>query len=442
MGRQSASNVPDEHNGGRQGFERNATKRTSGVLMPTLPVQQEITDKPQGLEPGLRVDVALSEWLDLTRWLAAFIVLYAHTTNRFLIPVADVPQSERTIGTYVMGFMSGFSHQAVMVFFVLSGYLVGGALISEVRRTAAIDVTNYLIKRFARLWTVLLPAFVLSFVCFALSIWVYDAFGTGFFTPEIARSGSLSTLSCNIAFLQTVSCGQFAGNGPLWSLFNEFWYYVVFVVFMLGFIQKNTILRIALWVTAAATLLLLSSYQFDGSKLAPYFLIWIMGAGATMLPRPLIRSTILSAIILILILIAMRLSIRRYWWDAHPLGAFIVDFAVSACFCNLIISLKFAKLVRPPLRHWNTLLAGFSFSLYCIHVPILNVIAAARAQSVGLQAIAINPGSMREWLYIMWPMGGAILIAYYFSHLTEWHTPMIKRLMEKIIVKIRTVRLY
>ena len=54
-------------------------------------------------------------------------------------------------------FVTGFGHQAVMVFFVLSGFLVGGTVVSRVD-AGQWSWIDYAITRMTRLWIVLLPA--------------------------------------------------------------------------------------------------------------------------------------------------------------------------------------------------------------------------------------------------------------------------------------------
>jgi peptidoglycan/LPS O-acetylase OafA/YrhL len=52
-------------------------------------------------------------------------------------------------------------HEAVMVFFVLSGFLVGGSVLKLMSRDLW-SWNNYLIKRLTRLWIVLIPALLLG----------------------------------------------------------------------------------------------------------------------------------------------------------------------------------------------------------------------------------------------------------------------------------------
>src|SRR5690349_12335860 len=80
-----------------------------------------------------------SIYLDLVRALAAFFVVLDHAPTLF-----DLPWIPR------------WGHQAVIVFFVLSGYVI-----SNVADTRETDARRFLIARLARLWSVLVPAAIL-----------------------------------------------------------------------------------------------------------------------------------------------------------------------------------------------------------------------------------------------------------------------------------------
>src|ERR1700737_3858598 len=93
---------------------------------------------------------AFSRWLDLFRWVAALSVVFAHCENRFLIRISELASTQRTLPFYVFTFAAGFAHQAVMVFFVLSGYLVGGGLWRQAEKERAINLPKYLVRRVSR----------------------------------------------------------------------------------------------------------------------------------------------------------------------------------------------------------------------------------------------------------------------------------------------------
>jgi peptidoglycan/LPS O-acetylase OafA/YrhL len=44
----------------------------------------------------------------------------------------------------------------------------------------------------------------------------------------LAPNYTATTFVGNLAFLQTIAVPIFGTNGPMWSLANEFWYYLIF----------------------------------------------------------------------------------------------------------------------------------------------------------------------------------------------------------------------
>ena len=58
-------------------------------------------------------------------------------------------------------FVSNYGHTAVIVFFLLSGYFVGGSVLRQVE-AGTWSWQRYLTERMSRLWIVLIPAFCAS----------------------------------------------------------------------------------------------------------------------------------------------------------------------------------------------------------------------------------------------------------------------------------------
>src|SRR4051812_36495569 len=111
------------------------------------------------LQPNstLDADSYQSLWLGLLRGLAALQVALAHLRAEIypgLRGMDDAP-----IAYEVLAFFTGFAHQAVVVFFVISGWLVGGSLMNKWSQKQALQ--SYAIDRVSRLWTVLIPTFLL-----------------------------------------------------------------------------------------------------------------------------------------------------------------------------------------------------------------------------------------------------------------------------------------
>ncbi|WP_454762340.1 acyltransferase family protein [Caulobacter segnis] len=372
--------------------------------------------------------------MDLFRWVAAFLVLFAHITNRFMMPSSDMHLTTFMPFRFVFSFLSGFSHQAVIVFFVLSGFLVGGGLVREFERKGSVDIVLYAMKRIVRLWTVLIPTFALSFLLQYISVNAFDTSVTHILPSNIGQHTDLATLACNVVFLQTALCDQYAGNGPLWSLFNEFWYYVVWplMFFALG-TKVPAAVRLLCGCAATALLVGLTWLQFTGSSFAPYMLLWLIGVVVAVVKKPVVKSVPTSAALLVFFLLAVRLAIRRDSPLHSPLGTFVVDAVIATLFGHLLVAMKnAAQLFRPPLGGVNKELADFSFTLYCVHVPILNFYLAMVMNELGYGS-QMKLATPIEWAIIVGPLLVVPVVAYGFSWITERRTDAFRAfLMQKL----------
>lgn len=67
-------------------------------------------------------------WLDLIRGCSALLVCMGHLRNAILVDYAELIHP--SIAIKAIYFITSFGHQAVMIFFVLSGYFVGGGRVA------------------------------------------------------------------------------------------------------------------------------------------------------------------------------------------------------------------------------------------------------------------------------------------------------------------------
>jgi hypothetical protein len=115
-------------------------------------------------------------------------------------------------------FVSNYGHTAVIVFFLLSGYFVGGSVLRQVE-VGTWSWQRYLTERMSRLW-MLIPALLLTLFWDRMGIALAGGpfyLGTeGTFDQQINVASHLgrSTLLCNLVFLQTLTCGTYGSNGP------------------------------------------------------------------------------------------------------------------------------------------------------------------------------------------------------------------------------------
>lgn len=125
----------------------------------------------------------LSQLIEAFRWMGALAVVGLHATNLFLNQ-ADIMSASHAAPVYLWWFLTGFEsgHQAVVGFFVLSGYLVGGAVLSRIREPRPF-LKDYYLHRFTRVYVVLIPTLLLTLLL--------DILGCHLFTSSALYEGAM-----------------------------------------------------------------------------------------------------------------------------------------------------------------------------------------------------------------------------------------------------------
>jgi len=178
---------------------------------------------------------ASSDHLDMVRGAAALAVMLTHLRFLFFVDLGDAQNSNPLIK--LVYFVSGFGHYAVMAFFVLSGFLVGGSVL-RARMDGEFNWGLYATNRLTRLWIVLIPALLLGAIWDHLGLHLFGTSGVYGRLPgvtSLAPRLSASVMLGNMFFLQGITTVTYGSNGPLWSLSYEFWYYVLFPLIVLAY---------------------------------------------------------------------------------------------------------------------------------------------------------------------------------------------------------------
>ncbi|NYH25772.1 acyltransferase family protein [Paraburkholderia bryophila] len=308
---------------------------------------------------------------DLIRALAAGTVCVSHLRN---LMFADY-HANAGIGLAAKAFyfVSNYGHTAVIVFFLLSGYFVGGSVL---RQSAAGTWSwpRYLTERLSRLWVVLIPALLLTLFWDRMGIALAGGpfyLGTeGTFDQQINVVSHLgqATFACNLVFLQTLACGTYGSNGPLWSLANEFWYYLWFPACFVLLRQRRGIRAFAAAAFAVGTMVAFPS-------LLSGFGLWLLGVLLVVLeqrfPARSARTgwpwfTLASGAALLAALVCSRLFLLANDWIVG-----VPCFAFLHCILWENVRLRPALLSRIAIRF-----SGFSYSLYLTHFSFILFVAA------------------------------------------------------------------
>jgi peptidoglycan/LPS O-acetylase OafA/YrhL len=304
-----------------------------------------------------------SIYLDLVRFLAAVLVVIYHSNLRAVI-TEKLP-------------LSNHGHAAVIVFFVLSGYVI-----SYVSSTKESTPVEYWSSRLSRFYSLAIPAVLL---CPLLDL-AGESLAPQFYVGTTTHSLTSLRLVSSLLYLNeiwTVSIMSFS-NVPYWSLCYEMWYYVLFAI--VAFTRGSA----RIWLMAVALVLL-------GPKILLLAPLWMLGVvlhrSQTLmhLPHWLNWSLFLASWPLYTAFqyfemteygsqVLLRLIGEKWHHQAAFSKYFIMDYPLA-----LIIAANFVgfrgiahHFARPllacerPIR-W---LSGYTFSLYILHQPLLQFYAA------------------------------------------------------------------
>jgi peptidoglycan/LPS O-acetylase OafA/YrhL len=336
-----------------------------------------------------------SLFLDVLRVLAALIVFAAHVVD------VDYP-----------GAIWFPAHAAVIVFFVLSGYVIAFSTLHK----KGMNVRTYTIARLSRLYSVVIPALLLTLILVICGNLINPSY-----YGRIVRDYEFERFIINALFLQSIWWRNLVphDNGPFWSLGYEFWYYVVFGVLIFG--KK--------WQWK--TILILICCLIVGENVILLFPLWIWGACLYRYRNSLAisqRMAVLGFLFTLILTIYSTFSLPEYpgkvgvaplFYAASYLTDWILGFELGAMIWFYTKALEkfsypdgFARGVQ-----WS---ANHTFSLYLYHYPCILFFAA-----VGI----FNP---HVWWQAILEIGLILTVIIMVSEVTESKRGLWKKVMESI----------
>lgn len=324
-----------------------------------------------------------------------------------------------------LAFFTGFAHQAVVLFFLISGWLVGGSLMNRMGKPHAI--ANYAIDRLTRLWTVLVPTLLLSLGVGLL----IGAAASGPLNFDAANEFSVASFAGNLFGLQTVTVPEFAGNYPLWSLAHETWYYVQFPLLLLVIAGGGVLRRAA---AAAALVLLLATLP---DMISLYFVIWLLGAAFSRI-RIDCGNALRGTLLLLTLALFTYYRLRGSNDDLQP-GSFVQDIICSIPFLLLLASSQ-QKIdtASPGFVRTNRIavfFSEFSFSLYVLHIPLLTFMRYLGRQFLGRDRL--DPQVATDYLWYGAAFVIIVAVSYVFYLLFERHTVRIRNALKTLLLTPR-----
>lgn len=373
--------------------------------------------------------------LDALRGFAALSVLLYHWRFAFFAIPDHLHQRPLLRAAY---FVCGLGQEWVIVFFVLSGYLVGGSVLRSVAG-GRWSQRSYALARVTRLYVVLLPALLLGGVLDWVGMHlagtgdIYNG-NTGLtsISRDVHTSLTLPTLVANSLFLQTIklpglggySASVFGTNGPLWSLSNEFWYYLAFPLLVVLVAKGRTH-----WVRGACGLGLLVWVWFVGSGIALLGITWMMGVLVAILPPVPVLGPLARGVA---ILGAFALFGAAFALLYHQGGSFTNNLVLGSAVTLLIwVTVHCAT---SPLPLWYSSVAQrsarSSYTLYLTHFPLL----------VFLKASLHLPCAIPSWHALLVGagiLGVVVLYSQAIYELCEKHTDAVRNWIKPYVLRAK-----
>lgn len=331
------------------------------------------------MTPKPLLNESQSGFLDFARGSAALIVLFAHIQQVLINPYWYPHQSiDAPVHWVLYRHIGSFG---VMVFFALSGFLIFLSIFNNLEKSewGTFDARKFLISRLVRLYPPLLFSLV---VCIA-SIAIVSAFGLT--SKEAFTTGNELYLARNhiafnaseylgsIFFLNNMVTGFSSPvvNGPLWSLAQEFWFYMVAATFTLAWFSRWALIPV--FFVASFLVIYANSFWYYG------FLVWSFGALSGWLflvggkKVMVLLNMVLVTISLLVWLYALSSSVGDYYFNNRQKFAFGVFVAMSLPLILRLVSRK-SRCLGGFISTFVRNASKYAYTLYLIHFPILIVV--------------------------------------------------------------------
>lgn len=374
----------------------------------------------------------LSQLLYAARWLGMLLVLGVHATAAFINLNEASPHTLPLAATIWRSVISyPFGRQAVIGFFVMSGFLVGGQVLAR-RRDAKPFLRDYYIHRIVRIYMVVIPAIALTFAFDTIGRNIFPANSGGY--PLFEGHYDPRYILTNLLNLQGIVATHYGTNGPLWSVAYEFWYYMVFPLLLAPMIVSFDPNRARL--CASITMLFCIAITFRQIWFPFGLLIWTVGAIISRLKKPIVQSPGVACAQFVSIGLILGLSLSISAVHNHPWLQYISDMTTALAFANLILTLRFVDRLNWKWLGWrgHKVLADFSFTLYAIHNPTL-LLSRAMITAVLGPTWSDGVAAPLQWVAMAVAMSLTIFLAYALSIFTEGEVGAARRLVKAALLR-------
>ena len=353
-------------------------------------------------------------WLDLVRFIAALMVVCFHARAASFVEYGLLPDNQHNVLIFGFFVVSRLGYEAVLAFFVLSGFLVGGKVIQQIKE-GTFDLKSYTIDRTVRIMLPLISALLLI-ICIN--------FITG-------KPNNLFVIFGNLFSLQGIFVGT--ATEPLWSLSYEVWFYVLMGAVAYLITKQKYAYHKTKYNSIITCLIILSVFMIFTKLEAVYLFVWLFGS-LSIFYTPQKNKFVLIISIFLIIVSAILLQFTA---GTHSFNFSFLNLLPNRDVIVLMFALLMSIMIQQLLlfkpqkpfavkidkigTHW----AKFSYTLYLTHFPILNLLnylGFPKSESVHTISLA----------YYIVNVIICLLSAYFIYLLFEKHTFAVKKYLKAL----------
>ncbi|MGZ8336271.1 MAG: acyltransferase family protein [Allosphingosinicella sp.] len=350
--------------------------------------------------------------LDVMRSVAAFMVVLAHARGTAFPTYGTLPADQQGLPLQLFYAISRLGMEAVLVFFVLSGYLVGGQIVRRLR-DGRFDLGSYAIDRVTRIMLPLLPAVVFTAAAGMLF--------AGYQLDPVQVLGHFVGL--NEVVVPTLSY-----NGPLWTLAYEIWFYII----------AGALGACLAYRRVSALFVLIAGLAIFFVLDARLLLIWMLGAVLVLFREPS-RPALLAALGAVLTVTGVALyqleqaSVSVQAVTMLPPGMSRLVLATGIAFTLPYLTLPRVNAFLAPIHRPFLFLSAMSYSLYLFHRPLMLVFTSLFAPGYSFEQMQSGAITGTHVAVFAGLLATSLIGAFGFWLLFERHTDRARRALRRRI---------
>jgi len=354
-----------------------------------------------------KIDEPLSVYLDLVRFMAAVAVFMGHAVQDGIYD-----------GDLIL---HNYSHEAVIVFFVMSGFVIANTASRPEE-----NLRTFVVARASRIYSVAIPALALGYICKGAVSYIK---GGEIFDDYMNFDIDIWLFLRAFFFLNEswLNFREPPWNKPYWSLCYEVMYYCIFGIFLFLRGKKRWFLLIIFSLVAGPRVLILLPLWMLGVALSQYKFkrLEIAWPGLALLFGSL-------ALIWIIHISQIDITLRSYlhhnipgFWRLSNSQRFITDYVLAILFVVNLIGFSILPewithiilLIRSVIKY----LAGVTFSIYLFHRPLTKA------------ATELLPNHENSFWSAMLILLIISLIILFLGEFTERRKHVFRRIMDKLL---------